>query len=613
MKIILFLIISVITLGDVFRPLTILMDFPDYSYRSLHLREEELINKRKGEEFNPALYSEMFFAEESYTAYNGEPLISARSFFQMESGGTFSLEGDARDIYGWYTASKPAEHYGRNIHGKGDRQGAADLVREAIDKLVEKKVDFSRYDLNGDGIIDGIIIVYAGRGEQFKNSLGNKAIWPHYNTFSDISRGPFAYFTDHQGRKWIVNKFSLIPQDIPLDLYIHEIGHFLGLSDLYGKSSTVGFWSSMAYLYCGEIPGSKLNSFGGYHRNNLQNIYNMKNIQTFWAQTKEYELKDLRGESLFVTLHSSRNKKNDNLIKIKLPGKRPTIPIKPKKTYYSDNFFNRGSSFTFTTHLPRHTDNLLKLEAWFNSSLDRRNARLYIKPIIGDNWVLLESKNRKGELSYGERRQWLSFEYDLNKYSGHTVEIKGVLLPSIKEWRKGVYVSDIRVTADAKKIFDLKIDKNKIIFDGFSEARGDEELERYLLIEYRQPVDREIDEGLLHTPNKLPYPGGIIVWYINEDYTLPETLVSILPVNTTPVYEVIKGKMKEINDNKYKPSAWIITSKDIPEAAVEKDGRYFYRPPIMGRSTFEIIDGLYLEILEETHAKVLLNLSYGDD
>ena len=65
MKIILFLIISVITLGDTFRPLTVLMDFPDYRYTSLHLREVELINKRRGEEFTPGLYSEMFFSDEN--------------------------------------------------------------------------------------------------------------------------------------------------------------------------------------------------------------------------------------------------------------------------------------------------------------------------------------------------------------------------------------------------------------------------------------------------------------------------------------------------------------------------------------------------------------------
>ena len=612
MKIILFLIISVITLGDTFRPLTVLMDFPDYRYTSLHLREVELINKRRGEEFTPGLYSEMFFSDENYSAYNGETFISARKFFQLESGGIFSLEGGVEDIYGWYTASEPAENYGKNINKIGDRRGAAALVREAIDKLVEEGIDFSRYDSDGDGIIDGIIIVYAGKGEQFKNSLGSRAIWPHYNTFSDIFRGPFAYFTDHQGKKWIVNKYSLIPQDLPLDLYIHEVGHFLGLSDLYGRNSTVGYWSNMAYLYCGEIPGSKLNSFGGYHRNNLQNIYKAKNIQAFWAQTKEYDLEDLKAGDVFIALHNSKYKKNDNLIKIKLPGKLLNVPIKPNKTYYSNNFLNRGSSFTFTTYLPRHTDNTLHLEAWFNSNLDRKNARLYIRRIIDDRWVLLDSKDKK-KLSYRDRRKWLPFEFDLNKYGGHTVEIKGVLLPSVKEWRKGVYVSDIRVMADDKKIFDLKIDRSKIIFDGFSEARGNEELERYLLIEYRQPEDRAVDEGLLQTPNNLPYPGGLILWYIDEDYTPPETLVTILPVNATPVYEVVGGKMKVMADKKYTVSARVISSRDIPEAAVEKEGRFFYRPEIEGRSSVEIIDNLHLEILEETPARILLNLSYGDD
>lgn len=613
MKIILFLMIGIITLGDTFRPLTVLMDFPDYDYTSLHLREKELINNRRGDEFTPDLYRRMFFAEEDYTAYNGEKLISAKRYFQLESGGTFSLEGSRKDIYGWYTASEPAEHYGKNINKTGDRREAAALVREAIDKLVEEKVDFSRYDSDGDGIIDGIVIVYAGKGEQFPNSLGSMAIWPHYNTFPDIFRGPFAYFSDHQGKRWILNKYSLIPQDLPLDLYIHEVGHFLGLSDLYGRNSTVGYWSSMAYLYCGDIVGSKLNSLGGYHRNNLQNIYNMKNIQTFWAQTKEYDLADLKRKGAFVTLYSSKHKKSDNLIKINLPGRRLNALIRGQRTYYSNNFFNRGSSFTFTTYLPKHTDNTLNLEAWFNSSLDRKNTRIYIRRIIHDRWVLLKSKDKTNKYSYRDRRKWLPFEYDLNKYGGQTVEIMGVLLPSIKEWRKGVYVSDIRVMADDKRIFDLKTDRNKIIFDGFSEAMGDEELERYLLIEYRQPEDRKIDEGLLQTPNNLPYPGGIILWYIDEDYTPPETLVTILPVNTTPVYEVVKGRMKELKDKKYTVSARVISSRDIPEAAVEKDGRFFYRPEIEGRSSVEIIDGLYLEILEETPAKILLNLSYGDD
>jgi len=588
------------------------MDFPDYDYTSLHQREKKLINNRRGEDFTPDLYGRMFFAEKYYTAYNGEKLISAKRFFQLESGGTFSLEGSRKDIYGWYTASKPAEHYGKNINKTGDRKEAAALVREAIDKLVEEKVDFSRYDSDGDGIIDGIVIVYAGKGEHFQNSLGSRAIWPHYNTFSDISRGPFAYFSDHRGKKWIVNKYSLIPQDIPLDLYIHEVGHFLGLSDLYGENSTIGYWSNMAYIYCGDIVGSKLNSFGGYHRNNLQNIYNMKNIQTFWAQTKGYDLEDLKDKNIFVTLHNSKHKKSDNLIKLNLPGKRLNVPIKEKKTYYSNNFFNRGSSFTLTTFLPKDTDNTLNLEAWFNYNLDRENARIYIRRIIDDRWVLLESKDKTNKYSYRDRRKWLPLEYDLNKYSDQTVEIRGILLPSIKEWRKGVYVSDIRIMADNKRIFDLKTDRNKIIFDGFSESRGDEELERYLLIEYRQPADKNIDEGLLQTPNNIPYPGGLIIWYVDENYTPPKTLVTILPVNNKPTYEVVKGKLKPMDDMKYMVSGRVLSSKTIPEMSVEEGKRFFYREEMRGRDSWEIMEGIHIEILEESPDKILLNLSYRD-
>ena len=213
--------------GDSLMPITILMDFPDYKYTELEKKERKLINNRRGAEFTRELYAKVLFSPDSYTAYNGEELMSANKFFQLESGGTFSLKGGVDDIYGWLTADKPMAYYGKNLNKKGDKLGAENLAREAIDKLVEMRVDFSRYDGNKDGIIDQLVIIFAGRGEQFENSQGSNSIWPHYNTFSDVSKGPYAYFKDHEGRKWMADRFTLIPQDIPLDLYIHELNLLL--------------------------------------------------------------------------------------------------------------------------------------------------------------------------------------------------------------------------------------------------------------------------------------------------------------------------------------------------------------------------------------------------
>lgn len=605
----LFLLIKIVVLGSTLRPLTILIDFPDYRYTELDSRENTLTNQRKGEEFTRDLYAEMLYSTSTYKGSNGEELMSARSFFYLESGGSFTLEGDREDIYGWITAKKSMRYYGKNISGRGDVTGAATLVREGIERLAEDGVDFSKYDGNGDGIIDNVVVIFAGRGEQFKNSMGSNSIWPHYNTFSDISRGPYAYFKDNKGRPWIMDNFTLLPQDLPLDLYIHETGHYLGLSDLYGESSTVGYWSNMGEIYCGDIVGTKINSYGAYHRNNLQNIYNEKNIQTYWSQTKEYDKGDIEDNDIYVALHNSNHKKSDNLIKINLPSMKRRIPVKRERTYYSDNHLNRGSSFRFTVDIPEEGNNTLKMETWFNSVVDRKNARIYVKPLDKRVWRMEESKKngRKGS------KRWIAEEFDLSRYKGETIEIRGVLLPSVKEWRRGVYVSDIRVESDGKRIFDIKVDRNQIVFDGFEKTDGIEEEKRYLLIEYRQPKEGLVDEGLLRTRKNIPYPGGLVIWYIDEGYEERGNLVNILPVNKGKVYEVVRGKLVPMEELKYRVSARVISSKDIPEVAVKSGGRYYYREKIKGVKKAGLIEGISIEILDETPGKIMLKLTYGRD
>ncbi|GLI58167.1 hypothetical protein PM10SUCC1_36810 [Propionigenium maris DSM 9537] len=610
--IIIYIFITLATFSNSIDPLTILMDFPDYRYMDLEKKERELTNNRRGVEFTKELYAEMFFSEDTYTAFNGEKFMSANKFFRLESGGSFSLKGSTKDIYGWFTAEYPMEYYGKNTREKGDRVGAANLVREAIDKLVELQVDFSKYDTNGDGLIEDIVIIFAGRGEQFKNAMGSNSIWPHVNSFSDISRGPFAYFRDHNGKKWMINRFAMLPQDLPLDLYIHEMGHILGISDLYGSNSTIGYWSSMSEIYSGDIIGSKINSYGAYHRNNLQNIYNQKNIQTFWAQTKEYNFDYLNRGGVVVSLYNSNLKKADNVIKINLPNKKLNVSHNNNKMYYANNYLNRGSSFTFTTFLPEDSDNKLNLEAWFNSYIDRENARIYIRPENSETWRKLTNLNAKKTNNNDGARRWLSSEFDLNKYSGQTVEIKGILLPSLKEWRKGVYISDLRITSNGERIFDLEIDRNKIIFDGFVESDGKEGLERYYLIEYRKPQDGIVDEGLLRTRKNIPYPSGLVIWYINEDYKDSEALVSIIETNNVKTYEVVRGELEPINDLKYEVASRILSSKPKPEVAVQEGKKFFYREPIPGANFFEMMDGISLEILEESDEVIKIKVTRNE-
>ncbi|MCS5422934.1 MULTISPECIES: immune inhibitor A domain-containing protein [Psychrilyobacter] len=604
--IVLFFLSCTFLLGEIFKPLTVLIDFPNYKYSDLHRIEKELVNHRRGDEFTPELYRKMFFNPEEYSGYNGQKLLSAKKYFDLESRGTFILEGSEQDIYGWFTAPNPIEFYGKNISEEGDRIRAAYLIILSINKLIEKKVDFSQYDLNEDGVIDGLIILYAGKGEHLPNSLGSRAIWPHFNRIKNISESRFYYFKDHNNKIWKIDKYALVPQDIPLDLYIHEIGHFLGLSDLYKGDSTIGYWSVMGDLYCGEIIGSKLNSLGGYHRYNLQTKYNDKNTPAFWAQIKNYDLNQIKKGGRFLKLYTINNKNFDNLIKIDLPGKRIELPSNGRDLYYTDNYLSSDNNIKFSVFLPKNTDNILKFDLWFNSEPDKKMGKVHVRRRGEDRWFLLKNKTSKKV----RRGEWIPLEFDLNQFNGEIIEIMVSLIPYDKEGPKGAYISNLTVMSDTVKNFDMKTTGKKFTHHGFIHSFGDVLLKRYILIEYRNPVDKDIDEGLLRTGLNIPYRKGLLIWYIDESYSDFNQLVNILPSNEKPLYEIINARLKKLKLNKYTVSSWTFSSIDTPELGVVKGDRVFYREQIHGMSSFSVGEHLQIRILEENENYIKLMIIY---
>ncbi len=294
------------------------MEFPDYKHTQLEKKETSLVNGRSGRNFTPELYSKMFYKKPTYTGSDGRNYITAAAYFNLESGKSFDLIGSKEDIYGWYTAKNNISHYGENLPKVGDRINASKLVPEAIEHLLDKTIDFSKYDLNSDGIIDSIFIIHAGKGEQWDNFLGHDAIWSFSNKFSDINNEKPYLFKDHNNKIWKIDKFSIIEQDVPLDLFLHEIGHSLGLHDLYTHDSPVAYWSIMGDIYCGKITGTLPNSFGAYPRFFLQNKFQNQGFISNWANIKEFYLNDLIKNPQEIFLFPSGDKKRVNLIKINL-------------------------------------------------------------------------------------------------------------------------------------------------------------------------------------------------------------------------------------------------------------------------------------------------------
>jgi M6 family metalloprotease-like protein len=164
---------------------------------------------------------------------------SVNDFYNEASYGTFGVSGTATT---WYMAANNHSYYGYNT---GDNwEAAAELTREAILAADADGVDFSLYDNDGNGYVDGLFIVHSGPGAESGYST-----YPWSHAWSLTGAGLAAVYTDGV----TVNRYSMEPESsgygrVRIGVFCHEYGHVLGLPDLYDtdySSDGVGNWCVM--------------------------------------------------------------------------------------------------------------------------------------------------------------------------------------------------------------------------------------------------------------------------------------------------------------------------------------------------------------------------------
>lgn len=208
--------------GEVHVPV-LLVEYQDVRFRDTH----------------PLVTFRNFFADNT---------TSAEKYFANQSNGQFTPKFD---IYGPVILSSRRTTYGGNIPGGGDR-GVGRMVGEACEAL-DYAVDFSRYDYNGDGECDVVMVVYAGDGEASSSSYNAaEAVWPcqwdlESSDFrrclylDDTKVNMFAVFNELNG-----DNFAKIDG---VGTFCHEFSHCLGLPDFYdtqyGPHYGMGYWSVM--------------------------------------------------------------------------------------------------------------------------------------------------------------------------------------------------------------------------------------------------------------------------------------------------------------------------------------------------------------------------------
>ncbi len=217
--------------------LLILVDFPDKAMT------------HRAEDFDSLMNAK------DYT-YNGA-IGSVNEYYRTTSFGQFDPKFD---VAGPFTLDSSYAYYGRD---EGDNTDAniQQFVYDAV-KAADPSVDFSQYDLDGDGYVDNIYFIYAGYGQA--SGAPSNTIWPHrwaYWASTLYADGKIVY--DYSTSNELYGTSGTTRTSI--GVICHEFGHVCGLPDFYdtdysgsgGNCGGLGDWDEMAggsWNYSGRRP-----------------------------------------------------------------------------------------------------------------------------------------------------------------------------------------------------------------------------------------------------------------------------------------------------------------------------------------------------------------------
>lgn len=190
-------------------------------------------------------------------SYNGA-IGSAKEYFDEQFNHSIEFAFDVSDIV---TLQHERAYYGRN--GKdGNDENPEQMVIDAC-RLVDKKIDFARYDDDGDGEVDNVFIFFAGGDEAW--GAGDDCIWSHAWYIKSGAGITFTMDGKLIDRYACTSELAREGQNqatsntlAGIGTFCHEYSHTFGLPDLYdtdyAKSGgfSGGLWGSTSLMDAGN-------------------------------------------------------------------------------------------------------------------------------------------------------------------------------------------------------------------------------------------------------------------------------------------------------------------------------------------------------------------------
>ena len=147
---------------------------------------------------------------------------SMRAFYAEASYGALTI--NATIVPMWFVSSRTMAYYGQDGSSGVDAANGPiyNLVTEAV-RTADPFVNFTAFDTDHNGVVDHLMIVHAGVGQE-SHANQTDLIWSH----SWVVGGPSLIVDGVQ-----VSGYTMVSEDSPLGVSVHEFGHDLGLPDLY--------------------------------------------------------------------------------------------------------------------------------------------------------------------------------------------------------------------------------------------------------------------------------------------------------------------------------------------------------------------------------------------
>ncbi|MBX7234974.1 MAG: immune inhibitor A [Caldilineales bacterium] len=485
---------------------------------------------------------------------------SARNWYLQQSEGQYTVDGEIYPqwiqldhsvaYYGWDGDELSPDGVGYPCDGTPSGYGF-EFTRDVVNKLneIDPNFDWSQYDVNGDGIVDHLMLIHAGTDNSAGGgSYGNYQLWAHsWDVYCDNDGdGQLEYgcLVDDRGTEdpaddiYVAN-YTHIPEDADIGVVVHEYGHDIGLPDYYDQTGVTNnsgaHWDVMnAGSWSGDLGGSHPAPFNAWARYFFG-----------WEDPTRIDY-DAAAQEFTIGQSDPTPAGALDSVWIDLPDQGVEVPNRAGDGggLHSVLGNNLVSPLGRTFELTGTTAPVFTFDTSFDLEKDWDYAYVQVST-DGSTWTnLLNEEGEYATTDPNSSTAWLgeggltgtyegSLTYDLSAYAGATIQFRFVYLSDAGVQNAGIWVDNFSLDDGDTNLYESDLDDvSDWTFEGWEQVPFQDLYPQYYMLEWRNDHGSIAQHGQTQQYYTLAHDQigwkvdkftanvpGLLVWYRNNLYS----------------------------------------------------------------------------------------------